>query len=149
MASEIESIAAVSRGWFGLLKKNVHSHSCILQKHPHSLIFHNRIIIILCFYRAHTGRRPKTFWSWWCLAQPALLFQTMCSALIAQNHAALQKLLLRAFSTTPQRSCLAKLWTSTLTSQRSVSSYDNYFHRICSINIILLTGIIWFYRHQS
>lgn len=49
----------------------------------------------------------------------------MCSALTAQNRAALQKSPLRAYSTTPPRSCLAKLWISTLTSQRSVSFHSS------------------------
>lgn len=32
--------------------KYAHSHSCILQKHPHSLIFHNGVIIFLCFLQS-------------------------------------------------------------------------------------------------
>lgn len=77
-------------------------------------------LFILC--RAYIGRRLKTFWSWWCLAQPALLSQMMCSALIAQNRVALQKLPLLVYSTTLLRSFLERPWISTLTSQKSVSS---------------------------
>lgn len=117
---------------------------------------------ISVFYRAHIGRRPKTFWSWWCLAQPALLFQTMFSALIAQNRVALQKLPLHAFLITLPRSCLERLWTSTLTSQRSgpasvsalslrssLISTPQYTYVSVLICVVLLTGIIWLYRHQS
>lgn len=157
MASEIEYIAAVSRGGFNHLKKKM--SICIQQKHPCSLILHNRVFVIwvfflflVFFYRAHTGRRPKTFWSWWCLAQPASLFQMTCSVPTARSLVALQKLLLRAFLTTPPKSCLEKLSTFTLTSQRSVASILTYssvnqcfsLHRVCFIN----AGTPWLHRHQ-
>lgn len=129
-----------------LVEKYVRSHSYILPKRPHGLLCHNELIICV-FYRAHIGRRPKTFWSWWCLARPASSFLMMCSALTAQNRAALQKSPLRAYSTTPPRSCLAKLWISTLTSQRSVSFHSSF--PLSLFSILLLTGIICLYRHRS
>lgn len=150
MASEIEHIAAVSRGGFNHLKRKV--SICIQQKHPCSLIVHNRVFVIWCFYRAHTGRRPKTFWSWWCLARPASLFQTTCSVPTARSLVALPKLLLRAFLTTPPKSCLEKLSTSTLTSQRSVASIlkDSSVNQCFSLHGVrfINAGIPWLHRHQ-
>lgn len=77
----------------------------------------------LFFYRAHIGKRPKTFWSWLYPVQPALLFQKMCNAPTVLSPAAHQKLPSRAYSTTLPKSCLGRLWTSTLTSQRLVSYF--------------------------
>lgn len=80
------------------------------------------LLVLVILYRVHTGRKPKTFLSWWFLAQPALLSQMMCSAPTAQNPVALQRLPLHAYLTTHQKSFLAKLSTSTLISQRSILS---------------------------
>lgn len=124
MASEIESKAAVVRGWFGFEGNYCPFTFINSAETPTQLDISqwSHYISVFVFYRAHIGRRPKTFWSWWCLAQPALLFQTMFNALIAQNHVALQKLPLHAFSITLPKSCLERPWTSILTSQRSVSA---------------------------
>lgn len=67
------------------------------------------LLVLVILYRVHTGRKPKTFWSWWFLAQPALLSQMMCSAPTAQNPVALQRLPLHAYLTMHQKSFLAKL----------------------------------------
>lgn len=109
--------------WLWGENMSIHIHKFCM-KRQHSLISHNGVFVFLwfVFYRAHIGRRLKTFWSWWCLAQPALLSQTTFSAPTAQNRVALLKLPLHAFSIMLPRSCLERLWTSTLISQRSASA---------------------------
>jgi len=80
-------------------------------------------VVSVCCHRARTGRRPKTFWSWWCPAQRVWWFLMRCSAPTAQSLPAPRRSLSPAYSTTHLKSCQEKRWTSTLTSQRCLACH--------------------------